>query len=64
MLASLAIASDLGAAALPAAAGALSGALGFRAAFLILSAAPLLCAFFVAAMRKSRVPLRKKGIIR
>lgn len=64
MLATLAIASDLGAAALPAAAGALSGALGFRAAFLILSAAPLLCAIFVAAMRKSRVPLRKKGIIR
>ena len=53
MLASLAVASDLGAAALPALAGALSGAVGLKSSFLILSAAPLLCACFLSSMRKN-----------
>ena len=53
MLASLAVASDLGAAALPALAGALSGAVGLKPSFLILSAAPLLCACFLSSMRKN-----------
>ena len=54
MLASLAVASDLGAAALPALAGALSGEAGLRSSFFLLSAAPLVCAVAPFAMRKCR----------
>lgn len=59
MLASLAVAADMGAAALPAAAGALSEITGFGGAFRILSAAPLCCALAAAAMvRLGRPPRR------
>lgn len=54
LLASLAVASDLGAAVLPAAAGRLFERAGLQGSFFYLSAAPLLCAFALCAMYQSR----------
>lgn len=54
MLASLAVAQDIGAAALPSAAGALSQGSSVRSAFFAMSAAPLLAAAALFAMAKLR----------
>ncbi len=54
MLASFAVAQDISAAALPAAAGALSDAFSLRAAFLVSAAIPLFAALFLWAMHRSR----------
>ena len=54
MLASLAVAQDIGAAALPSAAGALSQGSSVRSAFFTMSAAPLLAAAALFAMAKLR----------
>ena len=54
MLASFAVAQDIGAAALPAAAGALSDAASLRLAFLVSAAVPLMAALFLWAMHRAR----------
>ena len=54
MLASLALAQDIGAAALPSAAGALSHGSSVRSAFFAMSAAPLLAAAALFAMARLR----------
>lgn len=67
MLASLALAQDVGAAALPTLAGGISDAAGMRAGFLFSAAAPLLAAAFLFCMRpkaKRRLPLRKNKSLR
>ena len=68
LIASLAVASDLGAAVLPAAAGALSQSFGLNASFLILSAAPFACMLAVAAMRRIKngnvIPLKRNKLLK
>lgn len=61
MLASFAVAQDISAAALPAAAGALSDAFSLRGAFLVSAAAPLLAAVFLWAMHRTRPPVLRGG---
>lgn len=58
MIASLAVCADVGAAALPALAGTIAEAASVRAAFLALSAAPLLC---VAVLFSMLVLQKKQG---
>ena len=54
MLASLAVAQDIGAALLPSAGSALAENFSVRACFLVLSAAPLFAAVFLALMARAR----------
>ena len=60
MLASLAVAQDIGAAALPSAAGALSQGASVRSAFLILSAAPFLAAAALFLMQRISAGKKKR----
>ena len=60
MLASLAVSQDIGAALLPSAGSALAENFSVRACFLVLSAAPLLAAVFLALM--ARTGGKKRGL--
>lgn len=66
MLASLALAQDVGAAALPALMGAASDTAGMRTGFFLSAAAPFLAAAFLFGMRRGKdvLPLRKGGCAR
>ncbi len=54
VLASLAVAQDVGAAVLPAAAGAVSDVSSLQTAFLVSAAVPLLAALFLFFMHRAR----------